>query len=330
MLATVAETPGTALVSALDASGQNFASFIVDHGLGPLWHVRTGRDEFHASRMAAESLYLVQRHALANVDAALSKADIRYAVIKGAANRLLLCDNPAVRACHDIDLLVDPVDRVRAAEVLMEHGYEATPKSQNISRELELSQGAVTLDLHWGLLREGRLRQQPVADMLARRRRVSDMWMLDEVDAFFLLLVHPAFAKHLAGWDMGLHRAADILHWLRIHNVDWPEVCRLLDSNGVSTAAWATLRWLQLLTPASVAAQLEEMMADIRPGRLRRAYLDFWLRNNLSARTSSMHWARLFGFSVFLHDTPGDALRALVGRYRARRRQAEDLAAFSF
>ena len=191
MLATVAETPNAALVSALDIGGQEFASFVVDHGLGPRWHARTGGEAFHASRMAAESLYLVQLHALENLDVALGKADIRYVVIKGAANRLLLCENPAIRACHDIDLLVHPDERVRAAEVLMELGFEASPKLKTLGHELELSMGAVTLDLHWGLLREGRLRQEPVADMLARRRRISGVWMLHEVDAFFLLLVHP-------------------------------------------------------------------------------------------------------------------------------------------
>ena len=329
MLATFAETPDAALVNALDIGGQEFASFVVDHGLGPRWHVRTGRWEFHASRMTAESLYLVHLHALESIDAALGKADIRYVVIKGAANRLLLYENPAIRACHDIDLLVHPDERVRAAEVLIEHGYEASPKLETLGHELELSMGAVTLDLHWGLLREGRLRQEPAADMLARRRRVNGIWMFHDTDAFFLLLVHPAFAKHLAGWNMGLHRAADITDWLRKCDVDWPEVCRLLESNGVATAAWATLRWLQLLTQAPMKTELEDLMVDIRPGYLRRRYLNFWLRNNLSARTASVHWARLFGFSVFLHDTPGDVLRAFLGRYRARRRQEQDLAVFS-
>lgn len=330
MLAVFPETTDQMLADTLLRCGSDFETFVVDYGLGPLWHVRTGREAFYASRMLAESLFLVHVHALEHIDRVLEDADIQYVVIKGVANRLLLYENPAVRACHDIDLLVHPDDRVRAANALMQNGYDGNPKTQNISHELELYSGAVTVDLHWGLLREGRLRQQPVADMLTRRRRVHDVWMLDENDALFLLLVHPAFAKHLGGWDMGLHRVADIVDWLLKFEIDWPQVCHRLESNGVTAAAWATLRWLQLLAPASMQGQLEELMSDIQPGRLRRAYLDAWLKNNLSARTSRAHWARLLGFSVFLHDTPGDVVRAFVGRSQARRRQSEDLAAFSF
>jgi hypothetical protein len=115
LLAASVETPETELGHLLDAGGDAFAAFIVDHGLGPLWHVRTGRAEFHASRLSAEALYLAQQHALHDIDATLDAAGIDYAVFKGAANRLLLYPNPAVRACLDIDLLVRPEQRVQAA-----------------------------------------------------------------------------------------------------------------------------------------------------------------------------------------------------------------------
>ena len=39
------------------------------------------------------------------------------------------------------------------------------------------------------------------------------MWVPGAEDSLFLLLVHAAFAKHLAGWDMGLHRVADVALW---------------------------------------------------------------------------------------------------------------------
>jgi hypothetical protein len=69
-------------------------------------------------------------------------------------------------------------------------------------------------------------------------------------------------------------------------------------------------------------------MSEIRPGRLRRAWLNRWLRSNLSERMSNAHWARLLGFSLFLHDTPGDAMRALAGRNRAHQRREADFETF--
>ncbi len=317
------------LEAAIDAHDESFVEFVIDHGLGPRWHLSTGRSEFHASRMAAESLYLAQERALAEIDAALGTAGIRYAVIKGVANRLLLYPNPAIRACHDIDLLVSPDDRLRVADALSGLGYQASPKAATISHELELIRGAIFVDLHWGLLREGRLPGEQIDDILSRRRFERGVWMLATEDSFFLLLVHPAFAKHLAGWDMGLHRVADIVDWIQMQPIDWDAMRHRLHANGVKTAAWATLRWVQLLISPRTPAALDEGLAMLRPGSLCRAYIDRWLKSDLSARTREMHWMRQFGFSLLLHDSLAGTIGALRGRVAAHRRRNADLAAFS-
>ena len=328
LLAAFPDVADAELAAALEKGGPDFVSFVIDHGLGPLWHERTGRDEFHECRLSAEALYLAQEHALGEIDAVLDGAGIEFAVIKGAATRLLLHKNPAIRACHDIDLLVRPEDRLRSATALIESGFTAIPDTLNISHELVLSQGLVDVDLHWELLREGRLRSDCAANMLSRRRRENEIWMLNAEDALLVLLVHPAFAKHLAGREMGLHRVADIVAWLRSQSFDWQVVRVRLEQNGVQTAAWAALRWVQMLAHPNELPGMDAMMSEIRPGRLRKAWVDRWLRHDLSERTSNAHWARLLGFSPFLHDTPADAVRALAGRYRAHRRSASDLEAF--
>jgi len=328
LLAAQSSVTDPELLRVLDEGGAQFVSFIIDHGVGPLWHARTGRDEFHASRLSAEALYLAQELALKEIDTVLDGAGIDYVLFKGAANRLLTYKNPAVRACHDLDLLVRPEDKVRAATTLTGVDFVAHPEPRSISRELVLSRGAVDVDLHWGLLREGRLRGDPTPEMLDRRRRAGDVSMLCAEDALFTHLVHPAFAKHLAGWDMGLHRVVDIVEWLRTQSFDWRVVRGRLEQRGVRTAAWATLRWVELLTHPHKLPQIDEMMFDLHPGRVRRAWLDIWLRSDLSARTSDRHLTRLLGFTALLHDTPGDSVRALVGRRLARRREAADLDAF--
>lgn len=317
------------LVRALETGGPRFATFIVDHGLGPLWHARTGREEFRDSRRVAEALYLAQAHALQEIDALFERAGIEHAVIKGGANRLLLYDDPALRACHDLDLLVRPDDRVRAAAVLSAAGFRAVLEARAISRALMLCRGPINIDLHWGLLREGRLRRDPADEMVTRRRRVGGLWMPDAEHALFTLLVHPAFAKHLSGWDMGMHRVADILAWLRTQPCEREALHARLAQDGVRTAAWATLRWTQMLAPPEPPAGLETLMAGLQPGALRRSWLEAWLEHDLSTRTAGMHWLRLLGFSPFLHDTLRDSARALAGRSRARQRSAADLEAFA-
>ena len=203
------------------------------------------------------------------------------------------------------------------------------PEARSISRELVLSRGDVNIDLHWELLREGRLRVDLTDEMLARRQRSEAMWVLADEDSLFLLLVHPAFTKYLAGWDMGLHRVADIVLWLHSRTSDWPAVCAQLQRNGVCAAAWATLRWVALLADNRTPEMLASMLADLQPGKLKRAWLERWLGSDLSARTADAHWRRLIGLSPFFHDSAADAFRAAVGRWRARRRVSTDLEAFS-
>jgi hypothetical protein len=322
------DAPEGALDRVLDEGGPAFAEFIVDHGLGPMWHARTGNDAFHGSRVTAEALYMAQDKALHEIDELLGQASIDYAVIKGGASRLQLYDNPAVRACYDLDLLIRPEDRSRAASALAGAEFSPHPISRSISRTLVLSRSLVDVDLHWGLLREGRLRRDLTSEMLDRRRRQAGVWMLNAEDTLFVLLVHPVFAKHLGGWDMGLHRVVDVILWLRTQTFDWPAVIERLDQAGVRTAAWATLRWVQLLTQPDSPGELDAMLAAVRPGPLRCAWLDRWLRRNLSERMSQRHWVRLLAFSLFLHDTLRDSIRALFGRYRAHRRRNVDWAAF--
>jgi hypothetical protein len=329
LLAAHPDVAGERLVAALDERPTEFSRFVVDMGLGPLWHVRTGRAEFHESRLQAEALYLAQETSLDEIGAALDAAGIEHVAIKGAATRLLLYDNPAVRASFDLDLLIRSADRLETAETISRLGFTPLPDAKSISRELVLTRSGTDVDLHWGLLREGRLRTDPTAEILACRRRVGNAWVPSSNNMLFILLVHPAFAKHLAGWGMGLHRVADLLAFLRTLDFDLPSVLALVRDNGVSTAAWATLRWIQLLAEPHVPPNLLILLAELEPPRLKRAWLDGWLRNDLSDRLAAYHGTRLFAFSWLLHDTPADALRALRGRRRALQRSGEDLAAFA-
>lgn len=325
MLAASPEVSDSELREVLDRQGSGFARLVIDHGLGPLWHERTGEDEFRESRLQAEALFAMQERAMRDIDAALTGAGIDYAVIKGAANRLLLYSNPANRACYDIDLLVRFEDRVPAATALVNAGFCPFPKAHNISIELLLSRGNIDVDLHWRLLRDGRLRNEDVSGMLTRRRNVQGVWMLDVDDALFLLLVHSAFTKLLATWEMGLHRVADMAIWLQTQSFDWKVVLTRLKENGVRTTAWATLRWIELLSHPHTPSVVQKMLDDLEPGSMRRLWLNRWLRNDLSERTSRFHKVRLLLFSLVLHDNLKGVLGALAGRYRAHRRSKDDL-----
>jgi hypothetical protein len=115
---------------------------------------------------------------------------------------------------------------------------------------------------------------------------------------------------------------------MQTQDFEWPTLQALLKQNGVRSAAWATLRWVELLFGPDLPGEIDPMLLELRPGWLRRAWLDRWLRLDLSERLSSAHWPRLMAFSPLLHDTPRDVLRAIRGRRQAHRSRHADLAAF--
>ena len=306
------------------APDPELATLIIETGLGPFWHDWTGDAAFRPIRLAAEAMYAMQRSASTEIDVALSEAGIESVFIKGVANRERLYPNPALRQCADLDLLVRRDDRFRATEALQKAGFEPRPDPASISRELVLSRGVVDIDLHWELLRQGRLRQDPSDELIARRQRVNGLWMPNPNDAAFLLLVHPAFAKNISVPDMGLHRVLDIVRWQQTEGFDLATLTPMLEGQGVKTAAWAVLRWVQLLNPDFMLA-----IDAWRPGRLRGVWLESWLEHDWSTRLVRLHALRLVGLSPFLHDTAMDALRAFNGWQQARRGRKEDLRAFA-
>jgi hypothetical protein len=328
LLAAHPDVPAEDLLGELEKHGKALVRLIIDHGLGPLWHQRTGCNQFYAARMQAEALFGAQEQALREIDAALATAEIPHVVLKGAANRLLLYDNAAVRACHDLDILVSYGDRIAAAKALIELGFTSTLERGGASGELVLSRADADVDLHWSLVREGRLRRETTSELLSRRRRVLDTWVLSPEDTLFALLVHPAFRKHLASWNTGLHRIVDLLEWIRTQDYDWERVRFMLSVNGVQVAAWATLRWVQMVSGPYASDTLQDMLGKLQPGQARRRWLEYWLANDLSERTSRARWVRLLGFSVYLHDTLADARRAALAGFFAKRSAATDLEAF--
>ena len=328
LLPAFRDTDAAELNRVLAAAGPALESLILKQQLGPLWHARTNTAAFADSRLKATMLYLRQQAAQRQLDDVLTRADIPYAVFKGAAIRELIYDDPSTRVCCDIDVLVAPDQRAAAARALVDAGYRLRVDPSLASHEVLLSLDKVSIDLHWALLRPGRTPEAMAGEMLARRQRHGDRWILGDSDILFVLLVHPAFSKHMSTSQMGLHRIADIVLWLQRYDVDWPALHQQLDACGVKTAAWTMLNLVRMLSPEPFGDVLRAPLDALGPDRLRAAYLRTWLNQDLSARFTHLHIARLMGFSVLLHDRPADAWRALRGWQRSRASRAQDAAVF--
>jgi hypothetical protein len=141
------------------------------------------------------------------------------------------------------------------------------------------------------------------------------------------MLTHPAFAKYVCSPNMGLARVADFLLWIGRRPVDWPAVLELLERSGLRTAAWTMLSWFRMLAPPETLELIDGWLEDLRPGVLRRAYLRQWLDRDLPSRWLDRPLLIQVGFTLALHDRPGDALHALAGLSAARQSRERDMRA---
>jgi hypothetical protein len=337
LLAAAAQADPAACRAALVDGGPLLLDRILSQDLGALWHhilqsngllesiPSDTIDALRQARMSAAVGYLAQRAALDRLDRLFETADIPYAIMKGAHVRECVYPDPALRPASDVDLLIAPADRQRAARVLLDAGYAVHPEPANISHEATFSQGAVDIDLHWHILRPGRTRIEITAELLERRQRTSGLWGLSDDDTLFLMLTHPAFAKYVCSPNMGLARVADFLLWTHKRPIDWPAVLKLLERAGLKTAAWTMLSWFRMLAPPDAHATLANWMETVRPGRLRVAYLRQWLLHELPRHWLDRPLLIQFGFTLPLHDRPGDLLHALGGLRQARRNRERDM-----
>jgi hypothetical protein len=233
--------------AAIAEAGSGVLDLILANDLGPLWHhslQSSGGLESLSSatievlrkaHVSAAIGYLAQRAALDRLDGSFEAAGIAYVAIKGAHVRECVYPDPALRPASDLDILIMPADRRRAARALLDAGYSAHPVLANVSHEATFSRGLVDIDLHWSMLRPGRTRMDMTASLIERRQRTGRLWGLSDTDTLFLMLTHPAFAKYVCSPNMGLVRVADFLLWLNRRPVDWPAVLQLLDRNGLKT-----------------------------------------------------------------------------------------------
>ena len=304
--------------------GPERVDFLVHHGLAAWWADRLDHqsaldnvpnevsDALVAARRTAGALYLMQSAAISQVAAALERENVIYAVLKGAATREEAYPVPALRTAGDIDLLISPSALAIATQCITQLGF--VPQSSDSTHEITFSRGQVDIDLHWDILRPGRTRSPLVGALLAQRVRGAKFWRLSDSDTVFLMLVHPAITKYVCSRHMGLNRVLDFLLFTQTRTIHWADVAQRLDEAGLKTAAWCTLRWIQLLVPDATISPVS-FVAAIQPGKLRAAYLNYWINHDLPGRLlDRANWLIQAAFTLPMHDTFSDARQAFLAK----------------
>ncbi|TVQ85974.1 MAG: hypothetical protein EA400_14120 [Chromatiaceae bacterium] len=143
--------------AAIVHGGPDLLDLIIAKDLGPLWHDRLQSNDLLASlpsatiaalrraHIAATMGYLAQRATLDQLDRLFDAEGIASVAIKGAHVRECVYPDPVLRPASDVDILIAPADRRRAARALMDAGYSAYPAPANVSHEATFSRRPVLM-----------------------------------------------------------------------------------------------------------------------------------------------------------------------------------------
>jgi Uncharacterised nucleotidyltransferase len=308
-------------------------SFLHQQGLAPLWaqtlekaNTTSFSSEFfsslHQARLQATGIYLIQTNQMENVRSILDSKKVEHVVYKGADIRERYYPEPALRPAVDIDVLIDQKDKERAIVALHDAGFSFHGKPENISHEASLVKGKTSVDLHWDILRPGRTRTPMSQALLESRQKFGSHWGLSDEANLFVMLVHPVFVRYSTTPLASLVRTVDLYRLMTEKSPAWAKTIELLDMAGLKTAAWITLRWLQLLTGHGPE---KELWRELAPGKLRQNYLNWWLEKDIATRLMEKPAMVQFGFTLPAHDKVTGAMRAVLIKSRAEKSANEDL-----
>lgn len=264
-------------------------------------------------RMAVAVSVIRQEHMLGEVCATLDEAAVAHVVFKGALVRQFLYAKPHLRPSVDVDVLIPRADIPPVTKLLKQRGYDLTVAAHSDTHEVCLQKFGAGLDLHFTLMRPGRMRRDITGEILDGRVRRGAWWGPSDAHMTVAMLVHPAITDHVTA---RLISAVDLDRWLRHAQVPWNEVVEILHRIGLKTAAWAMLLWTQALLGTPVPAKVWK---HLDPDPLRKRYLEAWLGRHparLYARRPNL--VRSF-FSLALQDQARGAARAVLSMARKKR-----------
>jgi hypothetical protein len=259
---------------------------------------------------------IVQEHeqqaAIETIHSTLRDAGIPHVFFKGAASRYRLYEKPHLRPAADIDILVAREHTTEAARALISAGMHPSVSDTNATHERILRLNKVEVDLHWHLLRPGRIRDGIEKDILEGKVLASNgLPVPDPLSSLFIQLVHPTYTKYVSSpWAKDI-RIVDFLRLLQQYDIAWPELAEWLARYNARTAAWCTLTWFLAVTDAPVP---DHFLRSVAPSPARQWYLKQWILGGLVPRYYKKKNLMRIAFTLFAQDSYKDMARA-TNRY---------------
>jgi len=175
---------------------------------------------------------------LADLDKIFTENGIQLLVLKGITLSYLLYNDPNLRPCADLDILVKNEKMHRAKECLVQAGYSFTEKKQTLqsSSYNQIShhwrfynkQRGIHLELHNKLAPLNRSIRIPMEGIWQRAQSIileghNYYLVMDPVDLVLYMSVHNAMDK----WESLLHINDFAAIFIRYPDLDWLNVLQL-------------------------------------------------------------------------------------------------------
>lgn len=257
--------------------GPDVEEALARHGLDVL----DARARGDAQRMRSAGFeYIAVRRTLEEVCEAFRQARLSFVVLKGLPLASDLYGTDPVRPSSDLDVLVRPRDRERAAHALLSRGWRATVGTglRRVLHRIHFHEAYVPggpmllpVELHWHLEDAVNLHRIDDAELWSRIDERGGVGRLSAGDELLYLCLHAA--RHALFHADGLRTGAppawfvasdsgarliwylDVQRHLEAHaaTLDWPDLGRRILRWNIGDEVSTVLRVLDLLLPGSHA-----------------------------------------------------------------------------
>ena len=230
----------------------------------------------------------------------LAEAGLDPIVLRGAALAATTYPEPALRHCHDLDLLIPAVDQDRAAAALTAAGLMpgGAPTAAGSRSFYHLSGLPIMLHSQLFALGYANVEQAAIVARAERPEGLKPAAVLAPADALLHLLGHAAFSPKrersfwaIDAWQVLTHRP----------NLDWRRLIDTARANRLALPAFTLLRYLATELAAPIPATVFTELAAARPDTLER-------EGALYGAQTAANWS----YGRFLHQASGWRARSQV------------------
>src|SRR5512138_149863 len=277
--AEMASAPPGVLLLAGDGRPPADATLVAraaSHRLELLLYSRLLQEDRIASRVRAMAIGALEKASeqnrqylgeLQRLTLRLAEAGIRVMPLKGPVLAQFLWDDPALRRCRDIDILLPAEEIARALPILEGAGYRAVSPPGGLLRQVELwnERKRLTLDLHWNVTHREMPFPLDFSRLWDERREIScggvtfpvasPEWLVI-FSSLYLVKGHP--------WPELLYLSdlARLVH--RFSDVDWGRVDEIARWTGTRRICRVALALVETLTDSVIPAQARALFPTDR------------------------------------------------------------------